>query len=310
MDLNLLRSFVAVYETRSLTAAAARLYVTQPAVSQALARLRRGLDDPLFRRVGRVMEPSPLAESLYPDFRDALVRIDRTLDSVHAFDPRTSERRFRVAMSELGEIGYFPAIFHAVRAAAPEVEIEVVPLEVSRLPEWLSRGTVDLAVTSSPVEGGFERVVLKSQQYATLMSNRHPLAITGVSLDTYLRADHVVVAGDSGRANLQVALSRLGAAVRAPASVNHFASLPPLLSARSDLIATVPDTIAAGWAGSWPLAVRELPFAVTSVDVSLLKRSTSQHAAALDWFYATVRDALFGRHGEFGAIRGSAAARP
>lgn len=309
VDLNLLRSFVAVYETRSLTAAATRLYVTQPAVSQALARLRRDLDDPLFRRVGRVMEPSPLADALYPDFRDALVRIDRTLDAVHGFDPRSSDRRFRVAMSELGEIGYFPAIFHAVRAGAPGVEIEVVPLSVELLPEWLSKGVVDLAVTSSPVEGVFEHVVLKSQRYATLMSERHPLAITGVSLDAYLRADHVVVAGDSGRPNLQVALSRLGATVRTPASVNHFASLPPLLSARSDLIATVPDTIAAGWAASWPLAVRDLPFAVTSVDVSLVKRSTTQHTAALDWLYETVRHALFGRHGEFGAIRGGGMGR-
>ena len=87
MDLNLLRSFVAIYETRSLTAAADGLYVTQPAVSQALGRLRRELDDSLFQRVGRTMEPSELARSLYPDFRDALARIDRTLDSVHGFDP-------------------------------------------------------------------------------------------------------------------------------------------------------------------------------------------------------------------------------
>ena len=85
--------------------------------------------------------------------------------------------------------------------------------------------------------------MLKSQRYATLMSARHPLAVIGVSLDAYLRADHVVVTGDSGRPNLQAALRRLGADVNAPASVNHFASLPPLLSARSDLIATVPDTI-------------------------------------------------------------------
>ena len=95
MDLNLLRSFVAIYETRSLTAAAEGLYVTQPAVSQALVRLRRELGDPLFRRVGRTMEPSELASSLYPDFRDALARIDRTLDAVHGFDPSSFDRVFR-----------------------------------------------------------------------------------------------------------------------------------------------------------------------------------------------------------------------
>ena len=91
MDLNLLRAFVAIYETRSLTAAAGSLYVTQPAVSQALGRMRRDLDDPLFERLGREMQPSELAHSLYPDFRDALARIDRTLDAVHGFD--TSHHR-------------------------------------------------------------------------------------------------------------------------------------------------------------------------------------------------------------------------
>ena len=111
VDLNLIRSFVAIYETRSLTAAAARLYVTQPAVSQALARLRRDLNDPLFRREGRAMEPSPLAVSLFPGFRDAIAGIDRTIDGVVGFDPALSSRRARIALSELGEFGYFPAIF-------------------------------------------------------------------------------------------------------------------------------------------------------------------------------------------------------
>ena len=91
VDLNLIRSFVAIYETRSLTAAAARLYVTQPAVSQALARLRRDLNDPLFRREGRMMEPSPLAVSLFPGFRDAIAGIDRTIDGVVGFDPAALE---------------------------------------------------------------------------------------------------------------------------------------------------------------------------------------------------------------------------
>ena len=127
MDLNLVRTFVAVYEDRNLTHAASRLYVSQPAVSQALAKLRRALADPLFTRTGRTMEPTPLARSVYPGFRDSLVSIDRALDTVHTFDPRTSDHRFRVAMSELGEIGYFPALFSATRAEAPRVSVDVVP---------------------------------------------------------------------------------------------------------------------------------------------------------------------------------------
>lgn len=304
MDLNLLRSFVAIYETRSLTSAANSLYVTQPAVSQALGRLRRELDDPLFRRVGRTMEPSELASSLYPDFRDSLARIDRTLDSVHGFDPGAFDRVFRIALSELGEIGYFPAIFDAVRTAAPHARLEVVPLDVERLPSWLARGSVDLAVTSSRVVGEFPHVVLKSQAYAILMSQNHPLADADVSLEDYLTATHVVVAGDSGRPNLRSALSRLGARLDEPVSVNHFASIPPLLTARPDMIATVPDTIGAGWATSWPLILKTLPFEMASVDVSLFARTTAQHSTALDWVFDIVRRTISGTHGEFFAIHG------
>ena len=216
VDLNLIRSFVAIYETRSLTAAAARLYVTQPAVSQALARLRRDLNDPLFRRVGREMQPSPLAVSIFPGFRDAIAGIDRTIDGVAGFDPAASTRRSRIALSELGEIGYFPAIFRAVRASAPHLRIESVPLDVHALPEWLSQGTIDLAVTSSPVAGGFPHTVLKSQAYAVLMSRDHRFADAahGVTLEDYVAADQVIVSGDSGLPRLESALRRAGAALR------------------------------------------------------------------------------------------------
>ncbi|MDX2376100.1 LysR family transcriptional regulator [Microbacterium sp. LRZ72] len=306
VDLNLLRTFVAVYETRSLTTAAGRLFVTQPAVSQGLARLRRELGDPLFERAGRALVPTPLAESLFPDIRDAIARIDRSLGTVHGFDPAASDRVFRIALSELGEIGYFPDILQAVRAEAPGIRVEVVPLEVARLPEWLARGTVDLAVSSSPVADDFEHVVLKSERYGVLMSPRHPLAAVGVSLDAYVRATHVVVAGDSGRPNLHAALQRIGARVDATVSVNRFATLPPLLSASTDLIATVPGTIGAGWASSWPLVVRDMPFAVASVDVSLYRRVTTTHVAALDWFHERVRRAIVGTPGQFFSIRAGA----
>ncbi|GAA1123290.1 LysR family transcriptional regulator [Citricoccus alkalitolerans] len=302
MDLNLLRTFVAVYESRSLTAAAVRLYVTQPAVSQALTRMRRQWDDPLFHRAGRSMEPTAAAHAIYPAFRDALMTIDRALDAVHSFNPASSDRRFTVAMSELGEIGYFPALFAAVRAAAPGIGIDVISLDLEQLPDWLTRGTVDLAVTSLPISGAFEHQVLKSERYAVLMGEDHPLAAPPLTLEDYLKTDHAVVAGDSGRPALDAALRRLGAPVHPAVSVRHFASLPPLLSAPNHLIATVPASIARGWAETWPVVLRDLPFELPGVEISLLKRTTSQHTAALDWFHGTVLHALRGDPGEFSSI--------
>ncbi|WP_159500496.1 LysR family transcriptional regulator [Microbacterium sp. 18062] len=306
MDLNLIRVFVAVAETRSLTTAAARLYVTQPAVSQALGRLRRELDDPLFRRVGRVMVPTPLAESVYPGFREAVAAIDRTLDDVHRFDPAGSERTFRLALSELGEIGWLPAIVRAVRATAPAMRIEVVPMDVQELPEWLARGTVDLAVTPSPVSGPFEKVVLKTQGYGVVMAATHPLATGPLTLEGYAAAGHVVVASDSGAHAIEQAQRRAGIAIEPRIASNHVAAMPPLLSASRDLIATMPDTIAEGWARTWPLVVRALPFDMPAIDVSLYRRATTQHTAALDWLFETVARAIRGSSGQFQVIHGDA----
>lgn len=306
VDLNLLRVFVAIDETRSLTAAAARLFVTQPAVSQALGRLRRDLDDPLFVRVGRAMQPTPLAVSIAPGFREAVTAVDRTLDSVHGFDPAASDRVFRIALSELGEIGWLPAIVRAVRRHAPAMRIEAVAMDVAALPDWLGRGTVDLAVTPAPVPGGFGRVVLKSQRYGVVMGAPHPLAEGELTLEAYARAGHVVVASDSGASVLAQAQRRAGLAIEPRVAANHVAALPPLLAGSRDLVATMPDTIAEGWARTWPLVVRPLPFEMPPVDVALYRRSTTQHAAALDWLFETVTGAIRGSSGRFESISGDA----
>jgi DNA-binding transcriptional LysR family regulator len=306
IDLNLIRVFVAVAETQSLTAAAGRLFVTQPAVSQALARLRRELDDPLFTRVGRAMVPTPLAVSVYPGFREAVSAVDRTLDAVHRFEPAGSDRLFRIAMSELGEIGWLPAIVGAVRAEAPRMRIEVVPMNVAALPEWLGRGTVDLAITPSSVPGRFERLVLKSQSYGVVLSNRHPLAGTGMSMAEYAAAAHAVVTGDSGAPVVTQALRAEGIEIEPRVALNQFASLPPLLTAGHDLIATMPDTIAEGWAHTWPLVVEPLPFDMPPIQVRLYRRSTTQHAAALEWLFDVVARAVRGSSGRFQVIHGDA----
>lgn len=306
MDLNLVRVFVAVYESRSLTVAARRLYVTQPAVSQSLGRLRRELDDPLFHRDGKRMRPTPLADELYPGFQEAVAGIDRTLDAARRFDPTDTTRLFRIALSELGEIGWFPAILAAVRSVAPRVRVEVVALDPTALPEWLARGTVDLAVTAESIPGGFERVRVKTQRYAATMSAANPLAERELDLDAYALAAHVRVAGDSGRSVVEAAQRRAGLEITPAVAVRHFATLPPVLAADRSVIATVPDTIAEGWTEAWPLHLAPLPFQMAPVELYLYRRATTQHTAALDWLFDTVNRAIAGSSGRFWVIHGDA----
>lgn len=305
--MNLVRVFVAIYETRSLTLTAERLFVTQSAVSQSLARMREQFDDPLFERTGRGMRPTPLADAVFPVFQESLAGIDRTIDSVHGFDAASSERTFRIALSELGEIGWLPAIFAAVHGRAPRARLEVLPVVVADLPELLSRGSVDLAVTPADLPGRFDRRHIKGQTYGVALSSRNPLARGDLTLDDYRAAARVAVAGDSGAHLLDAAHRRVGGVSEPALTVGHFATLPLLLTRSDDLIATIPTTIAEGWAASWPLIIRELPIAMAPIELNLYRRNSTQHTGALNWFYDTVSRAIEGSAaGDFDAIHAGA----
>ncbi|WP_345752072.1 LysR family transcriptional regulator [Microbacterium rhizophilus] len=291
MDLNLLRTFVALYETRSLTVAARRLFVSQPAASQALAKLRTALDDPLFERIGRTMVPTRLADSLYPEFRAALVRIDDSVSDARAFDAAGTRRRFRIALSELGELAFLRPILQAVRSHAPRAGLDVVPLDIRALPGWLAQGTVDLAVTSSPVAGDFEAATVKPETYVVLMPAAHPLADRALSLAEYAAAGHIVVVSDSGMPRITDALARAGVDITPVARVNHYSALASVLLA-GDFVATAPASFVAPWARTLPIVVRPLPIEVAPVEVRLLMRATSEQRAALTWLHRTVLDAM------------------
>ncbi|MRH28994.1 LysR family transcriptional regulator [Microbacterium sp. SYP-A9085] len=299
VDLNLVRVFVAVYESRSLTAAAGRLFVTQPAVSQALGRLRRQCDDALFQREGSGMQPTPLADALYPEFRDAVTVIDRALDAVHGFDPAGSERVFRIALSELGEIGWLPDIARVVGERAPRARLDVVPLDNATIGDELARGAIDLAVTSAPLACEHRRV--KREGYRVAMGDTHPLAAGPLTVDDYRGARRVWVTSDSSAQNLQAAHRRLGGVSAPVLRVQHFVSLPDLL-ATGEFIATIPETLARGWTGTWPIAVHDVPFDLPDAELHLYRRPTTQHLGALDWFYSTVGDIISATPGRFAAI--------
>jgi DNA-binding transcriptional LysR family regulator len=302
VDLNLVRVFVAIHETRSLTLASRRLFVTQSAVSQALGRLRQHFDDPLFERVGREMRPTPVADDVFTGFREALTRIDRTLDDVHGFDAMNSDRVFRIALSELGEIGWLPTVFDAVHRQAPGVRIEVVSLIPEDLPEWLSRGSIDCAVTPAQLPGAFERTHVKRQGYVIVMSSRNALASQPLTPQSYREASHVVVASDTGAPLLDAAKQRAGVVVEPLITVQHFATLPQLMAHSDELIATIPETIAGGWSTTGSMVIRKLPFEMPSIELSLYRRRTTQQPGALDWFYTTIAEAIEGSTGEFSAL--------
>jgi DNA-binding transcriptional LysR family regulator len=309
MDMNLARVFVSIYETRSLTLAADRLYVTQSAVSQSLSRLRVELDDPLFERSGRTMEPSHLAHHVFPHFRDATLSIDLALADVRGFDPASTTRRFRIAMSELGEIGWLPKIARELATAAPGTQLEVVPLDPDTLPESLARGLVDIAITPIDLASEFERTVVKWQEYGVVMSVANTLAENELTVSDYNGCSRAVISSDSGAPILEAAERHAGITAEPAVTIQHYATLPALLLARPMLIAAIPRSIAEGWAAGWPLTVKPLPFAMSPVQIRVYRRSSTQETTALDWFYNLVARVVASTAARFDVIQGSRGSR-
>src|SRR3990170_2771508 len=150
LDLNLLRVFDAVLRDRSVTAAARHLGLTQPAVSNALARLRARFEDVLFVRTSSGMDATPFARELSDPVRQALALLDSALAHGPGFDPATSTRAFRFYMSDLGQVEFLPPLVERVQRGAPGVRLEAVALEVDDIADALAAGALDLAIGFLP----------------------------------------------------------------------------------------------------------------------------------------------------------------
>src|SRR5438477_4865005 len=150
LDLNLLRVFDAVLRERGVTAAAGRLGLTQPAVSNALARLRTLLGDALFVRTPVGMEATPFARGVAEPVRQALALLDSALAHGPGFEPASATRAFRFYMSDLGQIEFLPPLIERMQQRAPGVRLEAVALEVDGIAASLASGTLDLAVGFLP----------------------------------------------------------------------------------------------------------------------------------------------------------------
>ena len=150
LDLNLLRVFDAVLHDRTVTAAAARLRLTQPAVSNALGRLRQLLGDPLFVRTASGMEATPFARGVADPVRQALALIENALAHGPGFEPASATRAFRFYMSDLGQVEFLPPLVERVQRLAPGVRLEAVALDLEDIADALASGALDVVVGFLP----------------------------------------------------------------------------------------------------------------------------------------------------------------
>jgi DNA-binding transcriptional LysR family regulator len=294
IDLNLLLVFDALVEEGSVTRAARRIGLSQPATSHALGRLRTLFSDPLLVRRGSKMFPTARALELADHVRAGLRCLERALVEPVAFDPRTSDRTFTVATTDYVAFVLLPALVERLRRDAPGVGLHMVPYPRRELVSTMAASNVDLAIgigksvpSSSP---SLQREDLFIESYVCLVREGHPKVGKRLTRSIFTALDHLLVAPQGGASGVvDTALEALGERRRVTCLVPHFL-VAPLVVARSDLIVTLAERVVRALALPLGLRVFPPPVSLPGFVVAQVWGRRTQEDAGHRWLRELVRD--------------------
>jgi LysR family nod box-dependent transcriptional activator len=270
LDLNLLVALDALLTERNITEAGRRVFLTQSAMSGALARLREHFADELLIQVGRKMMTTPLADSLADPVREILLKIDAAIKTRPEFDPSTSHRRFSIMMSDYVSTLLMPEVLRRAEALAPRVTFEVLSNDVGNPFEILDRADIDFLIMPDQfLQKEHPSQPLFDDSYSCLVWADNPLVGDTLTQQQYLELGHVFI---QFRVRVPVIdewfLIKLGLTRRGEVLVNNFNSLPHLVVG-TRRIATLQRRLAELYARYLPLRVLEPPFELPSLTEAL-----------------------------------------
>jgi len=285
IDLKLLRLLDALHASQSVTRTAERLGLSQPTISIGLARLRKMLDDPLFVRTPEGMQATPRTQALMPAVRQVLDGMDLLASVTAQFDAASSERRFRIFMTDASHVTLMPRLFAHVRALAPGVKLEAATLGPD-MAQALQSGEADLALGLIPtLDRGFYQQALFNQDWVCLCNADHPRIGEKFHLKHYLAEAHVGIVSGTGAQLLEDALHTLGKPRRVQLALPGFLGLPGILST-SDLVATLPRHIGETLAQAAGLRVLPCPVAIEGFTVKQYWHTRYHQDPANRWLRA------------------------
>ena len=286
MDLNLYRVFEVIFSEASLTRAGEILHITQPAVSNALARLSQEFGDPLFVRSGRRMQPTPLAESIAPEIRRALKLLESTRVALGNFDPGASARCFRLRLSDLLEAILVPPLLRRMQEIAPAVSLETFQGSRQDLPRDLATGEADLAIDAVlHTDPQLQHALLCSDHYVCMVRPDHPIVGKTLGLADYLALQHVMPSSRRrGPGHVDLALRRLGQQRKILLRSQHYLLTPQVVRS-TDLALSAPASLAA----MHGLHCLKLPFEVAPLEIRMYWHKRVESDPALSWLRAQVQ---------------------
>lgn len=290
VDLNLLNVFDAVMRERNVTRAGERIGMTQPAVSNALNRLRHLLGDALFVRGADGMRPTARALELAGPVRHALEQIETALDPPE-FVPAESTRTFRLAMSEYPASVLLPALARRLEEEAPGIDLRVRSSDNVDAAALLDANEIDFAIGNFPdLPKRFERVTLFEESYVCMMRRDHPLAKGPLTLEEFAAAKHLLItlAGET-KSFVDDALAEQGLTRRIAMTAYHFLVAPRIV-AKTDMVTTLARRTAERVARINPVHLSPLPLPPRLLLLALLWQRRFSNHPAHEWMRALLVD--------------------
>ena len=281
VDLNLLVALDALLQEGSVTKAARRVGISQPAMSNALKRLRKMLDDEILVRSGSTMVPTPRAMELAGPVHDALTTIQQALESRSSFDPGQAKGRFALAGSDYTSLVLLPDLVETLREKAPGMELAVLNLPTELPARALESGEVHLAVgVFREVPGNHVQRALFRDRFVCVTRKGHPRIQGPLDLDTYCDMDHVLISPRGrGPGVVDHFLEREGRRRRVALRVPHFL-VAPLVVSRSDMVLTLASRVACRLAEHLELDVHSPPLELPTFTVRMVWHARFQHDPA------------------------------
>ncbi len=286
-DLNLFLVFDTIYSERNLTQAAKTLDITQPAVSNALARLRKLFNDELFIRTARGMQPTPVAENIAQDISSALGLLKGSVLARQEFDQQQTERVFQFSMTDLSEALILPRLIPLIEQSAPNVSLQSYYVKRQELVRQLARGELDFAIDVPVVDDPqLNHQSLFQDDYVCVVRRGHSILEKPFLLEAYLSLTHVHVSSRrKGMGQIDLALLKLGKERKIKLRVQHYRVAAAIVHT-TDLALCLPRFLAQ----KYDLEILPLPFEVQSLNFHLYWHKQSEIDGAHRW----MRDALLG----------------
>lgn len=285
LDLNLLYAFSILMEELNVSRAAERLYIGQPGLSSALRRLRETLDDELFIRVGRKLQPTPRALAIAPDIAKALASIERSIQPMKVFDPASWEGEFRIGLCDNLEMALFGALAASMREKAPHARLVAVAVTKRDSVSLLEEGAYDFSVAVHGEPASWHIKVPLFEQHLMCLYDPKKLNLSSpLTLDEYKDQQHITVSSEGSTArDLDKFLRQSGINPEVVASVSRYSSVGPILQAVA-AIATVPETVAFCMARIYGLKVSPAPLPLPAESISMLYRKVDDVTGSSAWF--------------------------